>query len=153
MQSIITIIYLLCFLFGCNTTIKIFESTVHLEVENIISGLRYKRPNDKKVMLSNSLTVCIRFNLKRLGYGESVKLFAIGSSKVKDEPSFSQISVDPITWFEYGNQELGCGYKSSWILRDPAKNSYLIWKPVYWHHICFAYSKPNFHVSFVKVSE
>ena len=68
------ILYLLCCLFGCNTAIKIFESSVHLEVENLISGLRYKRPNDEKVMLSNSLTVCIRFNLKRLGYGESVKL-------------------------------------------------------------------------------
>ena len=86
MQNLSIIIYLLSFLFGSNIAIKVFESTVPLEVENLISGLRYKRPDNEKVTLSNSLTICIRFNLKRLGYGQPLKLFAIGSSKLKDEP-------------------------------------------------------------------
>ena len=156
MQIIITIIYLPCFLLCRNNAIRIFRSTANLEVGTTDYGLRYKKPNDENVILSNSLTVCIRFNAKILAKDyQTMKLFAIGSSKKYGPsfPSFSQMSVRPTTWFEYGNQELGCGYKAGWILRDPVKNSYMLWIPDYWHHICFAYSKPNFHVSFVKVSE
>ena len=151
MQSIIRIISLSCFLFGCNTTIKIFESTVHLEVENIVSGLRYQSPHDAKVTLSNSLTICIRFNLKRLGHSGSAKPFVIRNSNSKDKRSFSQLSVDPIAFFEFGNHDLGAGYYAGWILRGPGKHSFRIWRTDYWHNICFAYSKPTFHVSFVKV--
>ena len=57
----------------------------------------------------------------------------------------------PQTWLNFGNDENGTGYKSSWILRDLHKDTYLMWKIDTWHHICFSYSKPTSKVTLIKV--
>ena len=57
----------------------------------------------------------------------------------------------PQTWLNFGNDENGPGYKSSWILRDLHKDTYLMWKTDTWHHICFSYSKPTSKVTYIKV--
>ena len=57
----------------------------------------------------------------------------------------------PQTWLNFGNDENGTGYKSSWILRDLHKDTYLMWKTDTWHHICFSYSKPTSNVTLIKV--
>ena len=47
--------------------LKIYESNVESNQEKIITGLRYKRQENENPRLTNSLTTCVRFNLKRLG--------------------------------------------------------------------------------------
>ena len=48
--------------------LKIFKSTKNDNNEKMISGLHYKSKVDNiRPVLSNSLTICIRFNIKRYG--------------------------------------------------------------------------------------
>ena len=47
--------------------LKIYESNVASKQEKIITGLQYKRQENESPNFANSLTTCVRFNLKRLG--------------------------------------------------------------------------------------
>ena len=137
--------------------LKIYESNAVSKGEKIITGLHYKRRGNENPVLTNSLTTCVRLNLKRLGnfnnpeYGDSfAPLIVIPSSK---ELYFLAILAG------YPNSKMFLGYhnngKHSYIsssLRDPLSDSNIIWKLFTWHHICFSYSKQNSKIIFVMVS-
>ena len=138
--------------------LKIYESNVASKGENIITGLHYKRQGNENPVLTNSLTICLRFSLKRLGplnnpghNWNPIPLIVIPSSKtnwflgiVAGYPQ-SRIFLDP-------NQNYGDTSFINMILHDPDNDNYLIWKLYTWHQICFSYSEQNSQIRFVKVS-
>ena len=128
--------------------LKIYESNVASKGENSITGLHYKRQENENPILTNSLTTCVRFNLKRLGN--------------QNNPGYSN-NMSPLIIIPRNNETyflgIGAGYPNSVIifentitlLRDPVSNSNFIWKLYTWHHICFSYSEQNSQIRFVKV--
>ena len=132
--------------------LKMFSSKENDDEENVISGLRYKSKQDeKRPVLSNSLTVCIRFNIKRLGSWRNLApIFQIGNEKFS---FFTLVAQYPESWIGLGNSNHGKESVFGRILYDPKRKGYPMWKLYTWHHICMSYSKKNSHISFVKVSK
>ena len=129
--------------------LKIYESNVAIGMEKIITGLHYKGQENENPILTNSLTTCIRLNLKRLGNynnrgyrNNPAPLVVIPSS---NETYFLAIMAGyPVSVIYLNGRNV--------FLHDPVSNSNLIWKLYTWHHICFSYSKINSEIRFVKVS-
>ena len=130
--------------------LKMFSSKDNDDEENVISGLHYKSKQDeKRPVLSNSLTVCIRFNIKRLGsWRNFASIFQIGNEKF----SFLWFGAQyPESWIALGNSNHEKESVMGRILYDPKRKSYPMWKLYVWHHICMSYSKKSSHISFVQV--
>ena len=129
--------------------LKFFKSNKNDNGEKIISGLHYQsKVDDIRPVLSNSLTICIRFNIKR--YGTKLKnpaqileidnkkyvLFGLRATYPRTTIFLeNSISKDNILKFVY----------------DPRRIGYPMWKLYIWHHACFSYSKKSSHISFVRV--
>ena len=130
--------------------LKFFKSNKNDNGEKIISGLHYQsKVDDIRPVLSNSLTICIRFNIKR--YGTKIKnpaqileidnkkfvLFGLRATYPRTTIFLeNSISKDNILKFVY----------------DPRRRTgYPMWKLYIWHHVCFSYSKKSSHISFVRV--
>ena len=143
-MQLLAILYILHYLISSENALKIYKSTNMAK----ISGLQYKKDGQENVILSHSLTTCIRFEFKRLSQSHLARILTIKNSKSQDiYPNFLRIYARyPETWMSFGNDELGTGYKSSWILKDIFIDSYLIWEINKWHHICFAYFKSKSEV-------
>ena len=139
-------------LFSNVIALKMFSSKDNDDEENVISGLRYKSKQDeKRPVLSNSLTVCIRFNIKRLGSWRNLaSIIQIGNEKFY---LFWFVAQYPESWIGLGNSNHGKESVIGRILYDPKRKSYPMWKLYVWHHICMSYSKKSSHISFVKVSK
>ena len=130
--------------------LKMFKSIDNDTGENVISGLRYKGKQDEKMpVLSNSLTVCIRFNIKRYGFwGNLGQILTIRNKK---SIFFEILARYPKAWLILGNSNHGKEFTFWRMLYDPKRKSYPMWKLYVWHHVCFSYSKQNSHISFVQV--
>ena len=128
--------------------LKFFKSNKNDNGEKIISGLHYKsKVDDIRPVLSNSLTICIRFKIER--YGTSKNPGQILEIKNKKITLFGLKATYPETTILLGNSKLEDGILR--FLYDPRRISYPTWKLYIWHHVCFSYSKKNFHISFVQV--
>ena len=69
--------------------LKIYKSQLELGENRAISGLHYKKTNNGNLVLSNSLTCCIRINFKRLSRSHTARILTIANSKSTDEyPNF-----------------------------------------------------------------
>ena len=138
------------FLLSNAIALKMFKSIDNDTGENIISGLRYKsKPDEIMPVLSNSLTVCIRFDIKRYGVWKNHgQILTIGNKRL----TFLEILARyPKGWLVLGNFNHGNEFTFWRMLYDPKRKSYPIWKLYNWHHICFSYSKQTSHISFVQV--
>ena len=146
-------IYILASLLPCYFALKILKSQVELDENPRISGLYFIRETSKSLILSNSLTCCVRFNFQRLGESHLAGILTIHNSKSNAEfPDFLRIYAKyPYTWLNFGNDESGAGFKSSWLLEDTFKDTYFFWRTNIWHHICFSYAKSTSHVILIKV--
>ena len=144
-------IILLLYWFTSNIiALKIYQSNVGFQNEKVISGLFYKKQTRQNIILSQNMTICVRFNFKRLSHLSQI--IAIKNSNSQNDPNFLRIRARyPESWINFGNSEHGTGSKSSWILHDPKLNSYSIWETYKWHHICFSFLKMNSFISLVKV--
>ena len=129
-------------------SLKIFKSHNVNSDKEIVRGLHYKKQSEKDITFSNSLTFCIRLNIRRLHNDNFAKLLIIQNT----EYEFFRLNARyPETWLKFGNSNKGNGFKGSWILYDPLENDYLTWRLNKWHHICFSYSKQASHISLVRV--
>ena len=142
-------IFLVTFIVSRGIALKVYNSNNVDLHKNIVSGLHYKNSIEENIVFTNSLTVCIRLKINGLikGYA-STKLLIIQNTKYN---FFHLYARYPETWFGFGNSNFGKGFKSWWILKDPLRNSYLLWRLNKWHHICFSYSKQDSRVGFVMV--
>ena len=123
--------------------LKIFKSNKNDNGEKMISGLHYKsKVDDIRPVLSNSLTICIRFNITRYGtktnFAQILKIKTFFGLQAKYPTPFIMLgnSKDRIKRFLYGPRR---------------RISYPIWKLYIWHHVCFSYSKKSSHISVVQV--
>ena len=136
--------------------LKIYESTVQSKGKNITTGLHYKRQENENPTLTNSLTTCVCFNLKRLGNGNNPG-YTNNMSPLIIIPSETLFFLGifagyPESWIVFENYNYGKQFHIAKVLLDPVSDSYLIWKLFTWHHICFSYSEQNSQIRFVKVS-
>ena len=131
--------------------LKMFKSNANDNGENVISGLKYKGKQDEKMpVLSNSLTVCIRFNIKRYGiHGKNIaQILEIRNKR------FLILGIRagyPRSWLTLGNSNHADEFNFWRMLYDPKRKSYPLWKLFIWHHVCFSYSKQSSYISFVQV--
>ena len=151
MQTFIKLIFL--FLMTNAIALKIYKSNIANNGEKIINGLHYKRQENENPILTNSLTTCIRFNLKKLGPLNN-------PGHIWNPTPLIHIPKNESSWFlgilaGYPNSRIFLNGTTSFlnmILHDLDNDNYLIWKLYTWHHICFSYSETNSQIRFVKVS-
>ena len=129
--------------------LRIYESNVASDQKNVITGLHYKRQKNENPILTNSLTTCVRLNLKRLGN--------LGNSEYSNNPApliiISSSNATYILGIVAGYPDSAINFNGQILfLHDPVSNSNIIWKLYTWHHICFSYSEKNSQIRFVKVS-
>ena len=127
--------------------LKIFKSNKNDNGEKMISGLHYKsKVDDIRPVLSNSLTICIRFNIER--YGTKNNPAQILTIKNKKFTFFGLQAKYPTPFIMLGNSK----DRILRFLYGPRRRiSYPIWKLYIWHHVCFSYSKKSSHISVVQV--
>ena len=132
--------------------LKMFKSNDNDTGENVISGLQYKSKQDEKTpVLSNSLTVCIRFNIKRYGvWRNRAQILTIRNKK---SIFLEMLARYPKAWLVLGNSNHGNEFTFWRMLYDPKRKSYPMWKMNIWHHVCMSYSKKSSHISFMQVSK
>ena len=130
--------------------LKIFMSNKNENGEKIISGLHHKsKIDDIRPVFSNSLTICIRFNIKRYG------------TKMKNPAQILEIENKKFTFLglraTYPTSTLFWSKSNSkdnilrWLYDPRRRISYPMWKLYVWHHVCYSYSKKNSHTSLVRV--
>ena len=136
---------LVVFFIGTCLSLKIYRSNLSIGKSGL-SGLKYIHSN-QNVMSTNSLTVCGRFNYKRLGT-KSV-IFDLDNNLAT---SYLSLSMGyPYSFINFGNYDENHIATTSNLLTNPKTDEFIIWYINKWHHICFSYSKSNSFVSFVKV--
>ena len=147
MDSKIKICILL--LITSTSSLKVFHSTLPMSRNTGVSGLKYINENNNDINFDSGLTVCARFNYKKLG--GNAWLFDFDKSN--DSKSFLWFRIMyPATWFGFGRFGDGTGYYSSWALQDPKTKNYNIWYTNRWHHVCIAYDAKKSHIAVIKVS-
>ena len=130
--------------------LKMFKSNSNDNGEEIISGLHYKsKVDDIRLVLSNSLTICIRFNIKRYGtkMKNTAQILEIENKKFTLLGLRATYPTSTLFWTKSNSKD-----KILRWLYDPKRRiSYPMWKLYIWHHVCYSYSKKNSHISFVRV--
>jgi hypothetical protein len=142
-------LFTLIFLVSRCIALQVYNSNNVDINKRIVSGLHFKNNIEGKIISGNSLTVCIRLRMSKLAQDNSARLILIQNTKSE---FFHLRAKYPETWFTFGNSNFGRGFYASWILYDPLRNSYLLWRLNKWHHICFSYSKQDSRVGFVMVT-
>ena len=90
--------------------LKIFKSHNVNSDKEIVRGLHYKKQSEKDITFSNSLTFCIRLNIRRLHNDNFAKLLIIQNT----EYEFFRLNA------RYDNS--GCGVFKKGIQKFLAKN-------------------------------
>ena len=137
-------------LFSNVIALKIFKSNKNDNGEKIMSGLHYKsKVDDTMPVLSNSLTICIRFNIKR--YGTKMKnpaqILEIENKKFTLLGLRATYPTSTLFWTKSNSKDKIL----RWLYDPKRRMSYPMWKLYTWHHVCYSYSKKNSHISFVRV--
>lgn len=136
-------LYLLTTICGLN----VYQSTVSLiESNSLVSGLHFQT-TAMTTIHSNSLTVCIRFNYKRLGLGNEARIFAFdwpGSSK----DFLYMYARYPHTWMSLGHYENPTAF-GGYIISE--NYNYNVWATNRWHHLCLSFEEKATKITLVKV--
>ena len=137
------LLYLLPTICGLN----VYQSTVSLiESKSLVSGLHFQT-TAMTTIHSNSLTVCIRFNFKRLGLGNEARIFAFdwpGSSK----DFLYMYARYPQTWMSLGHYEDPTAF-GGYIISE--NYNYNVWATNRWHHLCLSFEEKATKIILVKV--
>lgn len=142
-------IFLLVFLAQNTEAIKVFESTLAVS-ENLVSGLHYVNTKESGNSIK-SMTICLRFNFKTLHRANVARIIGITNPKDEINEFLRWFARYPNNWLIFGNFENSPNGYSSYLLRKPNKNTYLVLSPERWHHACLAFSKDTGMVTFVMV--
>ena len=119
-------------------SLKIYHS---IGSESGISGLKFINPN-QNVASTNSLTVCGRFNYKKLG-AESV---------IFDNIIWLQMRY-PLTFIYFGDwREKNNPVYANYIVQNPNTQDFSVWYTNKWHHLCMAYDSKTNYITFVMVN-
>ena len=137
------------FLITSSWALKIYHSTLSVSSNSGLSGLKYKHVQNGNLNFNDGITICARFNYKKLG--EKAWLFDF-DRKGKGKPFLWFRIMYPNTWFGFGRYDKGRGHYSSWALKDPKTQNYNIWYANRWHHICIAFDAKRSHIAVIKVS-
>ena len=122
--------------------LKVYKALLPNETLWAQSGLHFIKGTEK-FNASHSLTFCVRFKFKELNW--SARLWEI---KVPDEVlSFMWMSPRyPATYFFFGSEG------GNWILKDLENETFILWHPYRWHHMCFGFEQDTGYVILAKVS-
>ena len=137
-------LYFLPVINGLN--LNVYQSTLNLlESQKSLSGL-YFQNTDTTTLQFNSLSVCIRFNFKKLGKGNDARIFAFDWPESPKDFVYMYARY-PATWMTFGLYPTAYG---AYIIGEG--DNYNIWATQRWHHICLSFDKKSSKISLVKVS-
>ena len=119
-------------------SLKVYRSLLPIESTEGIAGLHYLNENSN--LVASSLTFCLRFNYKKLG----PTIWHMRKPEEKNSLMYLGAWY-PNTWFNFG--------RKWWILKDPIRDSFLVWYANKWHHLCVAYDRVNDTLTMVKVNK
>ena len=154
-QSIMYVLCLIILLLEvlANDAIRILRNTVDVSVLKPVGGAHLTNVSDS--VITNDLSFCFRFHLKVLGGHEyKAQLLMIEDWRdTNDDPDFRLLwfpAKYPETFFGFGYPRNHDSY-GSYLLKDPVKDTYQIFTPFRWSHLCFSYEKSTSYIRMVKV--
>ena len=126
-------------LLPCVYSLKVYQSLLPPESQFGLAGLKLKTTDYNGVALSNSLTICARFNFGRL---QNSILFDIANKK---NEHYTNLQIKyPNTWLRFGDSRNGPKSFASWVMQDPVTEEYTIFFANKWHHLCLSYETDGY---------
>ena len=105
---------------------------------------------------AQDITLCLRFNFKVLGnYGDARLITIEDWADEPGDPEFSLMwfgTMYPVSFFGFGYPRTYTSF-NNWLLKDPVTESFQVWTPNQWSHVCFSYDSQTAYVRMVKVSK
>ena len=127
-------------------SLKVYHALLPNETVWKQSGLHFQKEN-QNIVISGSVTFCVRFRFQELSW--STKLWEI---KKPNSNAFMWLSPRyPETFFFFGQSINGETFNQ--VLKDPERNTFILWFLNTWHHMCFSFDKSLSFTRFIKVSE
>ena len=131
----------------CAREIVVFKSSLQLDNQRYLSGLRLKTTrNNQPIQSFKGFSLCGRFNYQRL-LGSQTRLFFI-----KDHDwqlFFFKLDYDE-SFVSFGNVD-HTGSAPSWINGELPDSNFVMWSTQRWHSVCFSFKASNSYVAIVKV--
>ncbi len=130
------------------------EEAEEVESSAYISGAKL---NDSRKVSMRDISICWRFNIRYLGsyLGKStLVMISDWLENAAQETTNSMLifgAYHPFTFFEFGHPKAN-GSWASFLLKDPQRDDYKLWKTNVWNHVCLTYEKDTSHLRVVKVS-
>ena len=108
------------------------------------SGLHFLKTN-QNIVISGSVSFCVRFRFQELSW--STRLWEI---KKPNSNAFMWLSPNhPTTFFFFGQSESGETFNQ--VLKDPGKDTFILWFLNTWHQMCFSFDKSLSFIRLIKV--
>ncbi len=132
--------------------IKVYTSTAPLNDEQVLSGLLLQ-DNTSNIELTQlpGLSICVRFNFKRLLDSKSV-LYRIESGELEQQSwKFANFVIGySASSIGFGKDHIGS--VPSWIITEKDNHDdFSLWSPNKWHHVCMSYERFDSYISVVMV--
>ena len=127
--------------------LSVFESMSSMDDFNPVSGIHLVNASSNVDIASISgLSVCARFDYKRLMHEKTVMLILETSSwRLLTLMAGYQVSfVNFGTTDQYGSSP-------GWIMQERDSGSFLMWSANRWHHFCLSYTAETSHIVLIKV--
>ena len=113
------------------------------------SGLHFLKTN-QNIVISGSVSFCVRFRFQELSW--STRLWEIKKPNTKITNAFMWLSPNyPTTFFFFGQS--ASGETLNQVLKDPGKNTFILWFLNTWHQMCFSFDKSLSFIRLVKVGQ
>lgn len=116
---------------------KAYQSILPVRDDNADAGIEFDANSAiKSTSFTDGLTLCGRFNYRRLS-----NVYA----KIFEVSSWQSMAIS----MGYRQTTLYFGHYS-WVLKDEKKDTFEIWKPDRWTHICLSFNTTARHLLFFK---
>ena len=127
-------------------SLKVYHALLPNETLWAQSGLHFQNAN-QNIVISGSVTFCVRFRFQELSW--STRLWEI---KKPNSNAFMWLSPNyPTTFFFFGQSESGETFNQ--VLKDPGKDTFILWFLNTWHQMCFSFDKRLSFIRLIKVGQ
>ena len=127
-------------------SLKVYHALLPNETFWAQSGLHFQNAN-QNIVISGSVTFCVRFRFQELSW--STRLWEI---KEPGSNAFMWLSPNyPTTFFFFGQSASGETFNQ--VLKDPGKDTFILWFLNTWHQMCFSFDKSLSFIRLIKVGK
>jgi hypothetical protein len=125
-------------------SIVAYESNLPLETPQPNAGLQLVKSSiEKESNFSNGFTICERFKYDLLRQEFGPMFFF--------QPGSESDSYRNSAYCYLRNDHSFCFFFDfNYIVKDTDSNSFKLWTPGNWHHVCFSFDRTSLHLIFIK---